>query len=334
MTVCSKVVTLTAPQRIEIVAEELPPPKEGELLCATIVSAISPGTELAAFRGLPPLRPSVGYPRLLGYCNVARVMAVGSRHSNYAVGDRVLSFAAHRSHFLIRENSLLYKLPEESNADHISLSYLFHLGYNPVLRSEVRAGSRVAVIGLGALGLTSVAVAAVAGASVLAVSDHEAPSEIAKGFGAVHVARRDNALAVDMAFGPESADTVILTTNSWSDLRLALRLAGRLGRIAVLGFPGRGEPSPVENPLDSSLFYEKQLRIEAVGASPEHPDIRGFCRFNERANMKWIAEQIEAGRLDPRPLISGRYEALSIEKAYRNLLNREHSPITYLLQWT
>jgi len=327
----AEVVWLTAPGRIEFRREALHAPGPGELLCETLVSAISPGTELAAYAGLPPLRPSVGFPRLQGYCNVARIIAGES--DGFAPGDRVLSFASHRSHFVLPANEVLLKLPPESDASQIACTYLYHLGYNAVLRSGVRAGSRVLVIGLGVLGLTSVALAALAGAEVFALSDQARPGEIARAAGARGVFPRQDEGALKDALGADGADVVITTVNGWSDWQAAMRLAGQNGVIAVVGFPGRGEPPPALNPLDSQYFYMKQLRIEAVGWSPETNDSRSFLRFNERDNIAWLAQLIGAGRLDPSPLISGSYRGRDIDQAYQDLLARRNSALTCLLRW-
>lgn len=327
------VVWLNDPGAIELRIEELRAPGENEVLCGTIVSAISPGTELAAFNGLPPLRPGAVYPRLLGYCNVARVLEVGSVVNGVQPGDRVLTFTSHRSAFVIAEAEILYKLPETARAEDIACAYLFHLGYNAVLRGNVRAGSRVLVIGLGVLGLTTVAMAALAGARVFALSDQTGPASIAIQMGAEEVFGRNDLSLLTESIGPELADLVVSTTNGWSDWQVALQIAGQLGMIAVLGFPGRGELLPPSSPLDTQYFYIKQLRIEAVGMSPERPDNRGFCRFNERANIDYIANQITRGRLNPSLLVSNYYAGTNAQQAYLDLLSRRSSPITYLFKW-
>ncbi|MCG9051762.1 zinc-binding alcohol dehydrogenase [Laribacter hongkongensis] len=327
------VVWLNAPGKLKICREPLPALRPNDLLCSTLVSAISPGTELAAYKGLPPLRPGVIYPRLQGYCNVAQVTAIGPEVMGFAPGDRVLSFMSHRSAFVLPQDQVLYKLPDSADANQLACTYLFHLGYNAILRSAVRAGSRVLVIGLGALGLTTVAASALAGATTFALSDQSASAAIAARFGAQATVARAELPELEKALGPGLADVVVVTTNSWADWNSALRLAAQRGTIAVLGFPGRGEESPTTNPLDSQYFYMKQLRIEAVGMSPELPDSRGFGRFNERANLDYLAQQIMSGRLDPSPLISGRFKGQDIVQAYEMLLVRRSSAITCVLQW-
>ena len=319
------IVWLTAPRTLELRVDPLPAPSAGAISCTTIVSAISPGTELAAWSGAAPLRPGTGFPRLQGYCNVARVTAIAPDVSGIAVGDRVLTFSSHRSAFNVPATDVLLKLPEGVDAGRMAVTYLFHLGYNAVLRSGVRPGHRVLVIGLGALGLASVAMAAAAGADVTALSNHPGPAAKAQALGARAVLTRSDALP--------SADITISTTNGWDDWDRALAATAPLGTIAVLGFPGRGQDSPQRNPLTSEHFYVKQLRIEAVGLSPSSSDPQGFLRFNERDNLAWIAARIADGRLDANQLISGRYAGTDIARAYEDLWMRRGDPTTYLLEW-
>jgi threonine dehydrogenase-like Zn-dependent dehydrogenase len=332
----AKVVWLDAPGDLSLREEAVPAPAHGELLCETIVTAISPGTELAAWKGLPPLRPGNPFPRVQGYCSVARVTQCGTGTSGFAPGDRVLTHSSHRSHFTLPAASVLHKLPEDAAADRIVAAYLFHLGYNAVLRSDVRAGHRVLVIGLGALGLTSAAMAALAGAEVFAVSSHAGPAAIAKDYGARGVySRAEEAMLMDALGRPvgRGADVVIATTNGWDDFALAQRAAAQNGVIACLGFPGRTDPPGDFNPLGSEHFYSKQLRIEAVGFSPQENDARGFARFNQRDNIGYLAGAIAAGRIDPAPILSGRYRGEDIAQAYADLDARKDDAVTYLLDW-
>lgn len=323
------VARLLAPRRLELQQEPLRAPAAGELLCETLTSVISPGTELAAYVGLPPLRDGPAYPRVQGYCNVARVLACGEGVGDFAVGQRVLTFQSHRSHFVTPAADVLLTLPESVACAAAATTYLFHLGYNTTLRAGVRAGSRVVVLGIGALGSTAVALAALAGAEVRAVSDHGAAASRALRLGAREAVSRHEAAQRLGAW----ADVVISTTNAWADWSLALACAAQRGTIAALGFPGRGEPVPAANPLDPRHFYMRQLRIEAVGFSPERPDGRGFTRFNERDNLVFLLGEIARGRLPAAELLSGQFAGEQIEEAYAALLERHGDPVTFALQW-
>ena len=331
----SKTIWLDAPESLRFADEPVAAPDAGEMLCRTEVSAISPGTEIAAWKGMPPLRPGPIYPRLQGYCNVATVLELGPGCAGLEVGDRVLTHQSHRSHFTASSDTVLYRLPAEADARHIATAYLYHLGYHAVIDGGVRAGHRVLVQGLGVLGLTSAAMAKQAGASVFAVSDQSEPSRVAMAAGADGVLTR-NALDTALEIDGDSArfDVVISTVNGWGDWQRALAATARRGTIACLGFPGRGEEAPAHNPLPSEHFYDRQLTVKAVGMAPLANEARGHLRFNLADNMAYICKLIEKGALDAELLISGSFPAADAETAYRKLASRDGSPLTYLLEWS
>lgn len=329
--ISAQTVWLNAPGEIEFRTEALGAPGPEELLCETLFTAISPGTELAAWRGDPPLRPGNPYPRLQGYCSLARVIEAGSARVDIAPGDLIFSLQSHRSHFIIGPKDIACRIHDSADGiEGAASAYLFHLGYNAVLRSDVRAGHTVAVIGLGALGLTSVAMASLAGANVYAITDHAVPGEIARQYGARDVIPRSDAKTATELSPP---DVVILTTNSWEDMALAQAIARQNACIACLGFPGRNAAPGDYNPLAAEYFYNKQLRIEAVGAAPLENDPRNFSRFNVRENLGYILSLMETGRLNPTPILSGRYAATALGQAYTDLEARKDNAITYLLDW-
>ena len=287
-TIEASVVYLNAPYELEFRKEVLAADGlgSGDILCETLVSAISPGTELGAFTGLPPLRPGTGYPRLMGYCNVSRILAVGTGVRDLQRGDRVLSFASHRSHFILQADDILLPVPAELDSDGVACTYLFQLGYDAVLRSAVRPGSRVLVVGLGVLGLASVAMAHVAGARVFALSDHPVPRRIAQEFGAVAAFDRNSLQELRDALADRKADVIVATTNGWQDWRICLEMAGLRGTIVSLGFPGRGEPPRADNPLDSEFFYAKQLQIMAARVCHRRSLIRADSCDSTSARMR------------------------------------------------
>jgi threonine dehydrogenase-like Zn-dependent dehydrogenase len=326
----AKVAWLESPRRLAWREEALAPDGSAHL-CKTLVSAISPGTELAAWTGAPALRPGKVYPRLMGYCNVAEVLRSPADATRAAPGDRVLSFASHRSMHMLNDADVLAIVPPALDAGSASIAYLLHLGYNAVLHAAVRPGSRVLVLGLGPLGLASVIMARLAGADVAALSDSAALADHARDAGAAWAGAR--AAIADAPAWAKAADVVIATTNGWADWQLALSMAGQRAVIAVLGFPGRGEGPPPFNPLPADTFYLKQLRIEAVGMSPEQPDSRGFQRFNERENLAFILSLLLAGRIDPTPFTAWQRPADALAEVYASLENRAEGQLTCLLTW-
>lgn len=80
---------LMAPKQLVFERIEHRAPGPHEVSAKTLYSAISAGTELAAFDGLPPLSSAPAYPRLMGYCNIARIEAVGAEVREHSVGELI-----------------------------------------------------------------------------------------------------------------------------------------------------------------------------------------------------------------------------------------------------
>lgn len=329
----SQVLWLNAPRTLEFRTTELGFCADDQIICETITTAISPGTELAAYFGLEPLRPGNQYPRLQGYCNVARVMEVGKYVNSVMPGQLVLTFQSHRSSFVTKANEILYLLNDDDNPERVVCAYLYHLGYNAVLRSNIKAGSRVLIIGMGTLGTTSLEMCNIAGAVCDVITDTPSKRKQALAMAARCVYSRCDFDKCQEAMELTSYDTVVTTVNGWADWKRALLATRKLGMIAMLGFPGRGQAFPNFNPLDPRYVYSKQLRIEAIGESPDQADSRGFLRFSERDNLKYIIDAIRIGRINTANIVSSRVSHQDIEEEYIKLSRHESDNSTTLIDW-
>jgi D-arabinose 1-dehydrogenase-like Zn-dependent alcohol dehydrogenase len=282
---------------------------------------------------MEPLRPGRQYPRLQGYCNVARVCEVGASVTSVKLGQLVLTFQSHRTAFAIKACEILHVLHDTDQPEKVVCAYLYHLGYNAVLRSGIRAGSRVLILGMGTLGTTTLAMCHIAGAVCDVITDHPGTRQQALATGARQAWARDEFDAAQEGPEPLRYDTVITTVNGWADWRRALVAARKLGTIAMLGFPGRGQDRPDFNPLDPRYVYSKQLRIEAIGESPEQSDSRGFLRFNERDNLAFIIDGIRRGQIETTHIAAATFTHREIETAYEKVSRRETATATALIDW-
>jgi threonine dehydrogenase-like Zn-dependent dehydrogenase len=308
----------------------------GELSAETIASAISPGTETAAYVGAPPLRPGKVFPRVVGYCNVARVLS--SRSSAYSPGDLILTNQSHCSHFIIPDTQVLSIVSPGVAPEKAALTYLYQLGFNALWKGGFFPGYSVAVIGLGVIGLAAVELAARFGGEVAAFSNQPEAKNQAINLGARESHSKSSSVFLESRsfFREDKFDLTILTTAAWSDLTLAAQVTRREGTIAVLGFPGRGQAIPSENPLDTQYFYDSQLRLAYCGFSPQTEAPLWESRFSTRRNCKYLLRLISEHRLNAAALFLGtmvRFDRL--EDCYKELnARRSSTPPTFVLNWT
>ena len=115
---------------------------EQEIIAKTVYSVISKGTELAAWQGKPPLRPTTSiYPRLMGYCNLSKVENIGRNVKGISVGDFILTHQSHRSSFKCPQEDILLSFPASTSREllkKITPLYLYHLGYASLMKSDYR----------------------------------------------------------------------------------------------------------------------------------------------------------------------------------------------------
>ena len=155
-------VWFTAPRTAELRAEEVAPPAAGELQVRAIRSMVSPGSEMNLYRGegnLPGLysTTAVGqlpFPIKFGYEIVGEVRAVGSGVSGWQVGDLAFCAHPHQDFFnLPADGQAAMPLPTRTDPRTAVFSALFRTSLNSLLDTPVRPGDRVAVSGLGLVGL-------------------------------------------------------------------------------------------------------------------------------------------------------------------------------------
>jgi threonine dehydrogenase-like Zn-dependent dehydrogenase len=274
-----------------------------QIYVETLVSALSTGTDLGNYAGDSEYVPGAPpYPRAVGYSNVGRVVRVGSDVRVVTAGARIFALKPHQSAYIARESETLAPVPDGVRSEEASLAYLAQLGLAALQQAHCEPDDRVTVIGLGVIGLCTVAVAKMLGARVTAVANSAIRAEAARRLGA------------DAVEGGTAADIVVLTANQWGAFRTAVEVAAPGGRIAILGFPGRGQPPPDFNPLDPRWLYAKQLSLIGAGRPPRGCDVAG--------NLAFLLEQMGAGNLRLESIISHRLPAGRMREAYE--LARAH----------
>jgi threonine dehydrogenase-like Zn-dependent dehydrogenase len=333
----SKVYKLLAPQELVLIEEEIDVEHiaENEFFAETIYTAISPGTETAAFIGREPLRAGKIYPRVVGYCSIARVLIIGNAINDLSVGDFVLTFQSHRTHFKQSNNDFYLRI-ESQFAKEATIAYLFHLGYHSLLTAEAKQGHNIGIIGAGVLGVATSIMSQVSGARTFLFSNqNETSIFLDKQNKFVQVLKKEESSLQYVETKTENTglDIIVNTSNSWNDWKLALKAANPNGLIVNLGFPGRGEALPSFNPLDPQYVYTKNLTIKALSPLFESDISASLIRFNVKRNLEYIINLLKTGSIFFSQLVSSEIHYQELKGQYVKYISQKNYMLSTLIHW-
>ena len=331
----ANVYTLSAPRSLSLQEEaiDIQNINSNEFVCETLYSAISPGTETGAYLGLTPLRPGNFYPRVVGYCNVAKIIFTGVDVSEIAMGDVILTFQSHRTHFKYSESDFFLKL-DAATAKTTVTAYLYHLGYHSLITAGAKQGHNVGIIGAGVLGYTSSIMSSIAGCKTFVFTNQEeAKEKLSKKNIHCFSKHESNSESVNQLTHNIGLDIIINTSNSWEDWLLALKMINKGGTIVNLGFPGRGEDSPQFNPLDPQYVYLKNLTIKALCCITESDIPHYDIRFNIKRNLLYIIDLINSKIIKPQEIITEQISFKMLGEQYDNYCKKESYMLTTVIEW-
>lgn len=270
----------------------LPRPAEGELLCQTLTSLISAGTERmlldfgqAGWLGKARQQPEkvrqvldkvradgvlatwnsvnsrLAQALPLGYCNVARVLEAEPailREAGVVPGQRVVSNSPHAELICTRPTTCA-AVPEGVSDQEAAFTVLAAVGLQGVRLAQPTLGEYFAVVGLGLIGLMTVQVLRANGCRVLGLDIDPDKCRLAESFGATSftLAEGKDPVAQAQEFSKgRLLDGVLITaaTKSNQVVSQAAAMCRKRGRIILVGTAGLN--------LRRSDFYEKELSFQ------------------------------------------------------------------------
>jgi threonine dehydrogenase-like Zn-dependent dehydrogenase len=229
---------VTAPGLIEMATVSIPEPGPGEVRiklegCGVCASNIPPweGREWFSY----PMDPGA-----LGHEGWGKVDSVGEGVTEFAPGDRVA--------FLSSNSYAEYDVAAVGSAVRIPDSLKGHpfpgepLGcaVNIFRRSEIKAGDRVAIVGIGFLGSLLCRLASEAGASVIALDRKDSSLQIATKMGAANTVLLDDHWRVlnevKELTRERFCDVVVEATGKQWPLDISAELTRERGRLIIAGY--------------------------------------------------------------------------------------------------
>ena len=352
-----------------ITVGEVPSPgcQPGGVLVRTRVSLISSGTERAVVRlgntnllGKALERPDLVkslFQRLrttgvasvvatvrakldramaLGYSAAGQVLEVGEGALEFHVGQRVAcagaGYASHAERIWVPRN-LCVPIPDNVDYDSASFVALGSIALQAVRVAEAKIGERVAVLGLGLVGLVTAQILQAAGCTVWGLDPDPERVALAREFGVAFATSNSENVSADNMPWPGGADAVIITaaTKSNQPIDLAGQIARDRSIVVVVG--------DVRVDVPREHFYHKELQVRysrSYGPGRYDPAYEekgidyplGYIRWTENRNMRAFLDMVQAGKIDLARLVTHRFEIGQAYEAYELLTAKQ--PAKYL----
>lgn len=280
----------------------------------------------------------------IGYSSAGVVAQVGELAAGFTVGGRVACGGGdHASHaeYVYVPATLCVAVPEGVGTDEAAFATVGAVALQGVRQSGVTVGERVAVVGLGLIGLLTVQLLRAAGCEVAGADPDGGRCAAGTAFGAVAATAASGPIAAGellAATGGLGYDAVIITAGSKSDepIELAGHIARDRGTVVVVGDVGLRVPR--------APFYEKELTLKLSRSygpgryDPLYEEMAidypaGYVRWTEQRNMAEFLRLVSQGRVDAKALITHRFVVDDAARAYDTVTDRGSGSLGVLLEY-
>jgi predicted dehydrogenase/threonine dehydrogenase-like Zn-dependent dehydrogenase len=274
-------------------------------------------------------------PLPMGYSSAGIIVEVGEGLAGAKVGTRVAcaggGYAVHGEYALVPQN-LMTQLPEKVSLEEGAFVTLGAIGMHGFRLADPQVGDRVAIVGLGLLGLLTAMIAESAGCRVFGVDLDPKRVGLANELGLRAVGRETAEEAAAQESEGIGFDHVLIcaATKSNDPVTLAGEIARDRANVIAVGAVGMEIPR--------NVYYQKELRLQvsrSYGPGRYDPSYEeggqdypiGFVRWTEGRNLAGVVKLMEGDRLDVTPLITHRFPIERAPEAYE-LITRGGEELT------
>ncbi|MEX0886202.1 MAG: zinc-binding alcohol dehydrogenase [Phycisphaeraceae bacterium] len=322
----ARVMFFPAEGRAEWRPEPMPEPGRGQILCRTLYSGISNGTER---NHLTAGNYGRRFPAGIGYQKVARVEAVGPGVEQFSVGDTVFSgvVGKHADRFLENvaepegERNLVAHLPDNVDPVEAALLGVAGVAMHDVRRAGVGLGERVLVVGGGLIGQFTAQAALAAGAHVTLCNRGQQRLDIARELGIQDPFRIAGDESWQQLRDRGGFDAVFETSSGDVLDQIIGRTGGpaggmlrRGGRLLIIG--GRFDVT-----FDCNLAQFQALTLM-------------FASHFRRPDLHTLLRLVGEGRIRVGPLLKDVVPIRDAERTYQRLYEDPASMLGTVFDWT
>lgn len=273
------------------------------------------------------------YPGFTGHEWSGEVVEVGKNVENVSIGDRVIpdiiipcgrcrqckrgrtnlckdkifTHGGFAEYVKVPAKNLM-KMPDTLRFDEATLTEPVACCLNAKVRSGIKEGDHVIVIGDGFMGILNAVIAKLSGARVVIIGHHDERLELAQRLGADKAINSKNVRSIN-EIDKEidgKADAVIVSIGNKQAIEMGLMLVDDGGTVNLFG--GTYPPEKIE--LDPNMIHYGEVTL--TGSNVATPDL-----FEEALNI------LASGKLNVKPLIEHKFSLDEIRRAFEAVERRE-----------
>lgn len=318
-------ITFTSKGKVEILDFDAGKPKKGQVLVETVVSAISPGTELSRLYDyhLAP-RP---YPQNTGYLTCAKVLETGEEVTGIDLNALYIVNMGHLSHLCVPANTLI-QVPTGVSPEAAVFTNLMTVSLRAVRQAEIQLGGSVLIFGLGLIGQFAQLFSRLNGATkVVCLDPSEKRRNIAIRSGVKNALDpTDPELEIKLRKIVANAqfDAVFDSTGVASVVSSLPKYVTSFSSLIILG----GVHKPVELDLYTHI-QKRSLRLIGAGS----PDPHNYPFDSEEKNQQTVLELLQNKTLDISTLITDVVPLAKAPEMYRVLQEEKDKALGVVFKW-
>ena len=268
-------------------------------------------------------------PTRLGYSSAGVVVECAEDVTRFAPGDRVACIsagAANHAEFITVPENLAAPIPDGVSAEQAAFGQIAIIALHGVRCANLSFGSRVAVVGLGLLGLMTVQFLRAYGCVVVGMDPDSSKCELAAKHGAdisVESADALNQAVLGISDG-NGADAVIVTAASESrePLTTATQVSRIGGRVVIVGV--------TDIHADRQQLWDKEIELIVSKAGGPGSLVTQYeeggidypldlVRWTENRNLGEYLRLLESGLMDVSPFVTHRMPIAEAAGLYEKL---------------
>ena len=331
-----KRLVITGPRRAAFQEAPIPDcPKDG-LLVRAIVTAVSTGTELRVYRWIPVdeegkyLHAGALFPDgpiENGYSMVGEVAELGADTSGFSRGDRVFLGGTHKE-YATTPAGLATSLPDTVTDEQAVFLNILGVGQSALRTGTPTPGENVAVIGLGVIGLSTLAYCKAFGMRTAAVDVSHNRLAIARQMGADLAADpRDDDFekrVLDL-FDGVGADLVVEAASTWEAIKTGMAIARKDAKVIVVA---RHTDVPNFNSVGHPYLDQRLTLRTSYGYEPDGH------RWDRRRSMALTLEMLAKGNLPIDPMITHRFTWRDLPSVYGRFDRGDPDLVGAVIRWS